>query len=73
MDGQVSRLIPTRNQQRLEFCSPCPVPEIANVFNRTVIPFHQVTGLLEEADNCWVEISEWVEAGQSLTQWHITV
>ena len=48
----------------LAFCSPCPVPEIANVFNRTGIRFHQVTGLLDETDACWVEINEWIEAAR---------
>src|ERR1700740_3036997 len=28
----------------LAFCAACPVPEIANVFSRTGIAFHQVTG-----------------------------
>jgi L-arabinose isomerase len=27
----------------LAYCSPCPVPEIANVFIRNKIPFHQVS------------------------------
>src|SRR5579863_9569892 len=31
----------------LAYCQACSVPEIANVFNRTGIPFFQVTGLLE--------------------------
>ena len=30
----------------LAYCAACPVPEIANVFNRARIPFHQVTGML---------------------------
>ena len=33
----------------LAFCSACPVPEIANVFIRAGIPFHQVTGVLGDA------------------------
>ena len=33
----------------LAFCSACPVPEIANLFTRARIPFHQVTGVLDEA------------------------
>lgn len=45
----------------LEYCSACPVPEIANVFNRTGIRFHQVAGLLH-GEECWQEIQEWVEA-----------
>jgi len=48
----------------LSFCSPCPVPEIANVFKRTGIRFHQVTGVLQENDECWTEIKEWVEAAK---------
>ncbi len=46
----------------LTFCSACPVPEIANVFKRAGIRFYQVTGILEENDECWKEIGEWVEA-----------
>ena len=46
----------------LAFCSACPVPEIANVFNRTGISFHQVTGILHNDDECWNEIKEWIEA-----------
>src|SRR5262245_19040314 len=30
----------------LAHCAACPVPEIANVFNRAKITFHQVTGML---------------------------
>jgi len=48
----------------LAFCSPCPVPEIANVFNRTGIRFHQITGLLNEKDECWTEVKEWVNAAR---------
>lgn len=48
----------------LSFCSACPVPEIANVFNRVGIKFHQVTGMLHNDPECWREISEWVEAAR---------
>ncbi|MBL0134187.1 MAG: arabinose isomerase [Chitinophagaceae bacterium] len=48
----------------LAFCNACPVPEIANVFTRTGIPFHQVTGMLENDSQSWKEISEWVEAAK---------
>lgn len=44
--------------------SACPVPEIANVFNRARIPFHQVTGMLENDPVAWDEISEWIDAAQ---------
>ena len=54
----------TMTGEWLAHCSPCPVPEIANVFNRTGIQFYQVTGMLNEADECWTEISEWVEAAR---------
>ncbi|QDA61626.1 arabinose isomerase [Hymenobacter jejuensis] len=48
----------------LAYCSACPVPEMANVFRRTGIQFHQVTGMLHEDPECWQEISEWVEAAR---------
>ncbi|WP_040679669.1 arabinose isomerase [Niabella aurantiaca] len=48
----------------LAWCSACPVPEIANVFNRTGIPFHQITGMLQDDEACWREIQEWVEAAR---------
>ncbi len=43
----------------LAFCSACPVPEIANLFARARIPFHQVTGVLDEGET-WREIEEWL-------------
>ncbi len=47
----------------LAYCSACPVPEIANVFNRAGIQFHQVIGVLnDDSDECWPEIKEWIEA-----------
>ncbi|HVG41895.1 MAG TPA: hypothetical protein VM888_09810, partial [Chitinophagaceae bacterium] len=46
----------------LAFCNACPVPEIANVFKRTGIAFHQVTGIVDIEDECWIEIKEWIEA-----------
>lgn len=48
----------------LAYCSSCPVPEIANVFNRTGIRFHQVTGLLHDDPPCWTEIEEWIAAAK---------
>lgn len=48
----------------LAYCSACPVPEIANVFNRVGIRFEQVTGMLHNDDECWNEINEWVEAAK---------
>jgi len=48
----------------LAYCSACPVPEIANVFNRTGIKFHQITGILNNDPECWNEVTEWVEAAK---------
>ncbi len=48
----------------LAFCQACPVPEIANVFNRCRIPFFQVTGMLENDPVAWHEIGEWIEAAR---------
>ena len=41
--------------------SACPVPEIANVFVRADIKFHQITGVLDGED-VWNEIEEWIQA-----------
>jgi len=48
----------------LAYCSACPVPEIANVFQRAGIPFHQVTGVLENDPECWREVDGWVAAAR---------
>src|ERR1019366_8543635 len=47
----------------LAFCSACPLPEIANVFSRAGIAFHQVTGVLGD-DAVWSEIEEWMQAAR---------
>jgi L-arabinose isomerase len=47
----------------LAYCSACPVPEIANVLMRARILFHQVTGVLNEAET-WLEIEEWLAAAR---------
>ncbi len=48
----------------LAYCSACPVPEIANVFNRVGIRFHQITGILHDDPECWNEVTEWVQAAK---------
>jgi L-arabinose isomerase len=48
----------------LAHCQACPVPEIANIFNRCRIPFFQVTGVLENDPIAWGEIDEWIEAAR---------
>jgi L-arabinose isomerase len=45
----------------LAYCSACPVPEIANVMSRAGIPFHQVTGVLDD-EQTWKEVEEWLAA-----------
>lgn len=46
----------------LAYCSACPVPEIASVFKRSNILFHQVTGMLNDDPIAWAEIDEWIAA-----------
>src|SRR4051794_1241280 len=48
----------------LAWCQACPVPEIANVFQRCGIPFFQVTGMLREDPVAWTEIDGWIEAAR---------
>ena len=48
----------------LAHCAACPVPEIANVFNRARIPFHQITGMLDDDPACWDEVAAWIEAAR---------
>jgi L-arabinose isomerase len=48
----------------LAWCAACPVPEIANVFNRCGIAFHQITGMLGEDSECWRQVHEWIEAAR---------
>jgi hypothetical protein len=40
------------------------MPEIANVFRRCGISFHQVNGMLDEGDEAWEEIGDWVSAAR---------
>jgi L-arabinose isomerase len=46
----------------LASCQACPVPEIANVFERCGIPFFQVTGTLHDDPVAWDEINTWIDA-----------
>ncbi len=47
----------------LAFCQACAVPEIASLFNRAAIPFHQITGTLDDPE-AWKEIHDWVSAAR---------
>ena len=48
----------------LAHCGACPVPEIANVFRRAGVDFHQVTGMLDNDPVCWNEIDAWIDAAR---------
>lgn len=48
----------------LAHCAACPLPEIANVFTRAGIDFHQVTGVLEGDAHVDGEIEDWIEAAR---------
>ncbi len=48
----------------LAYCAACPVPEIANVFNRAGVKFHQITGMLHDDPVCWNEVDAWIEAAR---------
>jgi L-arabinose isomerase len=54
----------TMTGEWLAHCGACPVPEIANVFQRARIPFHQITGLLHNDPICWGEVDSWIEAAR---------
>src|SRR3954453_17551390 len=48
----------------LAHCNACPVPEIANVFHRAGIDFHQITGVLHDDPECWRQVDAWIEAAR---------
>lgn len=48
----------------LAYCASCPVPELANVFKRAGIRFHQVTGVLNADDSVWTEVADWIDAAR---------
>ncbi len=48
----------------LAHCAACPVPEIANVFKRAGVRFHQVTGVLKDDPVCWQEVDAWIDAAR---------
>jgi L-arabinose isomerase len=47
----------------LAWCQACSMPEISNVFHRSDIPFHQVTGTLNDPA-AFGEIADWTEAAR---------
>ncbi|HZU09599.1 MAG TPA: arabinose isomerase [Pseudacidobacterium sp.] len=51
----------------LAWCSACPVPEIANVFARAGIQFHEAIGVLGD-EQTWSEIEDWLAAAKVKSQ-----
>jgi L-arabinose isomerase len=45
----------------LAYCGACPLPEMANAFQRCGIPFRSVSGYLED-ERAWSRIGRWVRA-----------
>jgi L-arabinose isomerase len=67
IDYEAFNRLPSRTAMTgewLAYCSACPVPEIANVFSRAKIPFHQVTGVLGE-ESVWADIDSWIAAARA--------
>ena len=48
----------------LAYCQTCSVPEVANVFRRSGVFFHQITGILEDDPVAWNEIGDWIDAAR---------
>ncbi|MFM1942131.1 MAG: hypothetical protein RI897_1113 [Verrucomicrobiota bacterium] len=48
----------------LAHCTACPVPEIANVFNRAGVQFHQITGMLQDDPVADQEMDSWIAAAR---------
>jgi L-arabinose isomerase len=45
----------------LAYCGACPLPEVANAFERCGIPFRSVSGYLSD-ERAWAKIERWVRA-----------
>ena len=45
----------------LAYCGACPLPEMANAFERCGVDFRSVSGYLEDS-RAWVRIARWVKA-----------
>ena len=67
IDYQAFNQLPSREEKTgawLAHCQACSVPEIASVFNRAGIPYHLVTGALDDP-RAWEEMRGWVEASRT--------
>ncbi len=47
----------------LAYCGQCPLPEVANVFRRSGIPFRSVSGYLND-EAAWERITRWINAAK---------
>ena len=47
----------------LAYCGACPLPEMANAFERAGVPFRSVSGYLAE-ERAWVKIHSWIQAAK---------
>ena len=45
----------------LAYCGACPLPEMANAFERAGVPFRSVSGFLRE-ERAWEKITSWIQA-----------
>jgi len=45
----------------LAYCGACPLPEMANAFERAGVPFRSVSGFLSD-ERAWARIGRWVRA-----------
>lgn len=45
----------------LAYCGACPLPEMANAFERVGVPFRSVSGYLED-ERAWARIGRWIRA-----------
>lgn len=45
----------------LAYCGACPLPEMANAFERAGVPFRSVSGFLRE-ERAWKKIHSWIQA-----------
>jgi L-arabinose isomerase len=45
----------------LAYCGACPLPEMANAFERAGVPFRSVSGYLRE-ERAWKKIYSWIQA-----------
>ena len=69
MDYSAFNRLPSRTAMTgewLAWCNSCPVPEIANVLKRLDLPFHQVTGTLQNDPTCWLEVEQWLRASETV-------